>query len=127
LNIEGGVYVKETNKFAKIPAKELRQAEKNDQISHFICRLAYCRNDDLRKWFVAQETRLFYHRLAATQPENILAVLRDKCGMNYQQLSEGDAVWVKFREQITFNVDAKSKEAAQFIKVPFKDALSLVS
>jgi hypothetical protein len=37
-------------------AQKFRQ---NDNISHFICRLAYCRNEDLRKWFLAQETRLF--------------------------------------------------------------------
>ena len=81
LNIEG-VYdaFKKTqgqrSDFAKIPQMELRQAMSNDKISHFICRLAYCRNDELRKWFVTQETRLFYHRLASYEPQDVLLVLR---------------------------------------------------
>ena len=41
----------------------------NDNISHFICRLAYCRNEDLRKWFVLQESRLFYYRTEACGPQ----------------------------------------------------------
>ena len=53
------------NMFNKMTGKDFKVALSNDQISHFICRLAYCRNDELRKWFVLQETRLFYHRLAS--------------------------------------------------------------
>ena len=98
INIEGEHYDKTLKRFGKISQRDLAKAEKNDQVSHFICRLAYCRNDDLRKWFVMQETRLFYHRLAATRPEDILVVLRDKCGMNYEQLNEKDEVWGTFSE-----------------------------
>lgn len=58
--------------FNRIPAKDLKKAMSNDKISHFICRLAYCRNDELRKWFATQETRLFYHRLASYEPHDVL-------------------------------------------------------
>ena len=57
LNVEG-VYdpVKKTqgsrSDFLKINSTQLKLATSNDKISHFICRLAYCRNDELRKWFV---------------------------------------------------------------------------
>jgi DNA primase large subunit len=47
---------------AKVSAKDsiaslLNQEDRaefkeNDNISHFICRLAYCRNEELRKWFI---------------------------------------------------------------------------
>ena len=35
-----------------IPAEERKQYKENDNISHFICRLAYCRNEELRKWYL---------------------------------------------------------------------------
>ncbi|KAG6499588.1 hypothetical protein ZIOFF_039378 [Zingiber officinale] len=33
-----------------------------DIISHFVLRLAYCRMDELRKWFLSMETSLFRYR-----------------------------------------------------------------
>jgi DNA primase large subunit len=41
----------------------INEYARNDNISHFICRLAYCRNEELRRWFLTQETRLFHLRL----------------------------------------------------------------
>ena len=48
--------------------------------------------------------------------------------MNYVQLTKDDALWLKFKDHITFNYKgSKPAEAAHYIKVPFKDALSLVN
>lgn len=47
-----------------LKAEEKAEFKENDIISHFICRLAYCRNEELRKWFLTQETRLFNIRLS---------------------------------------------------------------
>jgi len=106
--------------------KNLAQAQKNDNISHFICRLAYCRNEELRKWYANQETRLFFHRLASFEPKLVLQVLREKCNMNYTQLHHTEEIWKKFQQQISFRFKGKP-DAEEFIKVPFKDAISLVS
>jgi DNA primase large subunit len=35
-----------------------------DSISHFVLRLAYCRTEDLRRWFLAQEVALLKFRLS---------------------------------------------------------------
>jgi DNA primase large subunit len=103
LNVEGiyDPFKKTQNSrsdFSKISSSDLKKATTNDKISHFICRLAYCRNDELRKWFVTQETRLFYHRLASFEPKDVLSVLRDKCNMNYEQLTQEDSMWIKFKD-----------------------------
>ena len=51
LNVEGSYDISKTE-FSLLKIKVDSEEEKNDNISHFICRLSYCRTDDLKKWFV---------------------------------------------------------------------------
>lgn len=60
--------VNKDNKVSILKPEERHEFQENDNVSHFICRLAYCRNEELRKWFITQETRLFSIRLSEFQP-----------------------------------------------------------
>jgi len=42
-----------------IGRKVLNQQRRKDHISHFLLRLAYCRTEDLRQWFLRHEVNLF--------------------------------------------------------------------
>ena len=142
LNVEGELSVRaKPDMFTKMSAdsEELRL----DDTSHFICRLAYCRNDELRRWFVTQEARLFQYRLDFYTSGNKLDFLKDKCSMKFEQLSAEHPDWMQMKEKIAFGLEAKLRQKAKarntvmhpfriddhaddFIKLPFKSALSLI-
>ena len=113
-------------------AEDRAEFRENDNISHFICRLAYCRNEELRKWFITQETRLFSQRIAVVNPSTIKQLLEKKCDIIYEQLLPSDDVWNRFEKQITFKSETGAyreggaRLPSDFVKVPFKEAISLV-
>ena len=115
-----------------IPAntQDYYRFRQNDNVSHFICRLAYCRNEELRKWFLTQETRLFQLRLKESAIEEVMDYLKKSLNMNYDKVKETDPEWMDedTRECITFNYDDKEPaKANSFLRVPFKEALALVA
>lgn len=56
--------------------KVLYEQRRKDHLSHFILRLAYCRSEDLRQWFVKQETALFKYRFSIEQMSERDAFIR---------------------------------------------------
>ncbi len=76
--------------------EERAEFKENDNISHFVCRLAYCRNEELRKWFLTQETRLFSLRLREVDPTIVKQMLEQKCGINYETVNPNDPDWKNF-------------------------------
>jgi len=119
---------------ANLTSTQQKHKTKLDVASHFILRAAYCRTEDLRRWFLAQECRLFRHRL-----EN----LSRSSSTNNSGLRE-------FLANNDFDLDPVSREEkerlsdklqkvpggptspgefinTQYYRVPFVQALELVS
>ncbi|KAL2900263.1 putative DNA primase large subunit, partial [Bienertia sinuspersici] len=61
------------NAHMKLP--QASETIKKDVISHFVLRLAYCRTEELRKWFLSIETTLFRYRFKSEGPESQRALL----------------------------------------------------
>ena len=59
---------------------------RKDQISHFILRLAYCRTEELRRWFLTQEYQLLKFRLEFLKNEERSAFMISN-GMDYEMIS----------------------------------------
>ena len=87
---------KDTEISTLLNVEDRKEFQENDNISHFICRLAYCRNEELRKWFITQETRLFSIRLMDFKPYFIKQLLESKLGIIYEELKATDKVWLDF-------------------------------
>jgi DNA primase large subunit len=99
--------------------------QRKDVASHFILRLAYCRNEDLRRWFVNQEQALFRYRfemLSAFERKQFM----DKNGFGYDQVREDEKLRLRGELQSVLFDERKFGEN-QYYKVPFAEALSLVA
>ena len=66
-------------------------------------RLAYCRNDDFRRWLVTQETRLFRHILQAHTEKNSIKLknLLDEKNIKYEEVTKKE--WDELKFKIAFD------------------------
>jgi len=97
---------------------------KKDWISHFVLRLAYCRTEDLRRWFLTQEVALLKWRLghaAAGSTTNALSTVLPEATLVPQRDLEGSNLMADILAS-TPGIKMESK----IYQVPFIHALDLV-
>ena len=117
-----------------------------DILSHFILRLAFCRTEEHRRWFLQQETDLFRFRIRLFQdlanlrpkgrPENegtdgkeddslIVNLLRDN-GFAFELVSKTDRLHYSPQIAAAMNSTIESVVTTSFFKVHFTQLLDLV-
>jgi DNA primase large subunit len=103
---------------------------RRDAISHYVLRVAFCRTEENRRWFVSQERALLKLRLNKLDTGDLVLFMRAN-GLTYTTLTESD-----FKR---LHTDIETVEAAQryagtithttarsHFRVPFEEALELV-
>lgn len=112
------------------------QDSTKDSISHYVLRLAYCRTEDLRRWFLAQEVALLKWRLehsslgtasSSSTTQGLISVLPEIKLMTSKELqqelpSSKNATLMSLILASTPNIKMDSK----IYQVPFKHALDMV-
>ncbi|KAI8917954.1 eukaryotic and archaeal DNA primase, large subunit-domain-containing protein [Entophlyctis helioformis] len=81
----------------------LHAQRRKDHISHFILRLAYCRTEELRQWFLRQEVALFKYRFD-TEPKVDRDAFVQLARLDFTAVSVEDM----FKERLAIVVDEPS-------------------
>ncbi|KAG7311715.1 hypothetical protein JYU34_002768 [Plutella xylostella] len=99
-------------------------ARRKDHIAHFILRLAYCRTEELRRWFVARESELFKMRFIAMRTTEAVGQFFKQNNLCYESISEEEKLNIMpfLRESTPHS----NLESLKFYKVRFYEVLDLV-
>uniref|UniRef100_A0A034W7G2 DNA primase large subunit n=1 Tax=Bactrocera dorsalis TaxID=27457 RepID=A0A034W7G2_BACDO len=102
------------------------QARRRDYISHFILRLAYCRTEELKRWFLTREMELFKYKFSSMSSTDIKHFL-ELNKLEYVPLNDSQKDSVKDGlYESTVGQSISKIEMLDFYKVPFTQVLDLV-
>ncbi|XP_047968030.1 probable DNA primase large subunit [Salvia hispanica] len=104
---------------------EASQVMNKDIISHFVLRLVYCREEELRKWFLSMETTLFRYRFLLETSEAQIALMAE-FDLPYKIITNAEYENVKDK----LNKVARSMNSSVdtiYYKAPFEKVPDLVA
>lgn len=100
------------------------QARRADHISHFTLRIAYCRSEELRRWFLSRELEWFRLRFSAQLREGVKKFLQIY-KFSYTPISDEEKM--SLREELVASTSGLFVfEETEFYKVKFTEVCSLV-
>ncbi|CAO3660118.1 unnamed protein product [Umbelopsis vinacea] len=115
--------------------KEAMEDRRKDHISHFILRLAYCRSEDLRSWFLRQECALFRYRFELESRKEKEALLKT-LDINWKVVSQEEKMNMRAELEICAIWTAKAAgvqnvkdfvESETYFEVDFEKVPDLIS
>jgi len=103
-----------------------------DVVSHFILRAAYCRTEELRRWFLTQECHLFRHRLdkVANSSSRELHEFLNQSGIQFNRVPDNEKK--ELREFLLSIPDGNKTisptefATTAYFKIPFIQSLDLI-
>ncbi|KAK6160422.1 hypothetical protein DH2020_003803 [Rehmannia glutinosa] len=107
---------------------EAHEVTNKDIISHFVLRLVYCREEELRRWFLSMETTLFRYRFQLEGSEAQRALLAE-FDLPYKAVSNAEYESVKDKLNQVKSSTGQSGSSADtvYYKVPFEQVPDLVA
>ena len=95
--------------------------------SHFILRLAYCRTEDLRRWFKTQETLLFKRRLERLEHTKDCKEFMEKNGVTFEVATPEARAERRDKLIGLAGVTEANFLITLYYKSPFQQALNLIN
>ncbi|KAL6566027.1 hypothetical protein OROHE_005082 [Orobanche hederae] len=107
---------------------EAEEVNNKDMISHFVLRLVYCREEELRKWFLSVETTLFRYRFQL-ETDEIQRAIMEEFELPYKAVNsaEYESVKDKLNQVLRSIGPAGSSADTIYYKVPFEQVPDLVA
>ncbi|KAL7093996.1 hypothetical protein ACP275_11G073700 [Erythranthe tilingii] len=107
---------------------EAAEVINKDIVSHFVLRLVYCREEELRRWFLSMETTLFRYRFQLETPEAQRALLAE-FDLPYKAINNAEYETVKDKLNQVVRSTGQSLSSADtvYYKVPFEQVPELVA
>ncbi|KAG7394429.1 DNA primase large subunit [Phytophthora boehmeriae] len=116
---------------APLKSSQAEDDAAKDVLSHFFLRMAFCQTEELRRWFLSQESALFRYRLdKMTRDEKIHFMKLN--GLSYEEATSKEIEARQrelraVRDAATNDPKIRSQPLQTYFKVPFTEALDLVS